>query len=83
MLGGTPESKLWWENGVTVTWARKAPCTTNMLNPLLDAARPQDPRNHAHAEAGSCQDSKEFQNRGKDDAPNSLIHVALAFSTDV
>lgn len=58
----------------TVTWPRKAPCTANMFNPLLDAAHPQDPRNHADAEAGCCQDSKEFQNQ-----PNILIHAALAW----
>lgn len=54
-----------------------------MFNPLLDAAQPQDPRNHADAEAGCCQASREFQNRGEDDAPNSLIHVAPASSSDV
>lgn len=53
MLGRTPASQLWWEkNAVTVTWARKAPCTTNVFNPLLDAAQPQDPGNHAGAQAG-------------------------------
>lgn len=53
-----------------------------MFNPWLRAAQPQDPRNHAGARAGCCQDSKEHQNRCQGDASNSLIHLALASSND-
>lgn len=60
----------------------KLPCITNIFNPLLDAAQPQDPHNQTGVEAECCRGPWDFKHPVLDNISYRFIHVVLTWFTD-